>query len=125
MKPFVAVIGDRKSGKSTIIRSLTGCPTGSFVGEVAEKVHGKKIYVIAHSLQEKEELPKGESLSAILKKVIKDNNILGIVIAIQPNNPTKKISMENIFRSAQKIGGFSFHTFVINPSYTDVVNERN
>lgn len=26
-KPFVAIIGGRNAGKSTVIRSLTGCPT--------------------------------------------------------------------------------------------------
>jgi len=33
MKPFVAVVGDKDSGKSTIIQSLTGCRTHSFVWE--------------------------------------------------------------------------------------------
>jgi ABC-type phosphate/phosphonate transport system ATPase subunit len=33
-KKFIAVIGRRKAGKSTVIQSLTGCKNGAFRGRV-------------------------------------------------------------------------------------------
>lgn len=127
MKPFIAVIGGRNSGKSTIIRSLTGCRSGMFVGEIEEQVHHTKIYVVAYSPQEKN-LPK--TLRTIFQTVANEQTIRGIVIAIQPRNTRTRPSMEDTMQLAQQIGGFDFHAFIIDPPYQqegqiEVVNVQN
>ena len=114
MKPFIAVIGGSNSGKSTVIRSLTGCHSGTFVGEIEEQVHHTKIYVVAHSPQEKN---LEESLETIFQRVANEQAIRGLVIAIQPKKTRKRPSMEEIMQLAQQIGGFNIHTFIIDPPY--------
>jgi Tfp pilus assembly ATPase PilU len=117
MKPFIAIIGGRNSGKSTVIRSLTGCRSGTFVGEIEEHVHHTKIYVLAHSPQEKNPpIP----LETIFQRVANEQAIRGIVIAIQPSNTRTRPSMEDTMQLAQQIGGFDFHTFIIDPPYQQV-----
>ena len=111
MKPFVA-IGSERSGKSTLIRSLTGCKTRSFCGVVT--VSNQKIYVIASSPQEQE--LSSDDLSYILKKAADDASILGIVMAIQPK--ITRLSMENIFRKVQDTRDFSTFAVILHPSYS-------
>ncbi len=114
MKPFIAVIGGRNSGKSTIIRNLTGCRSGMFVGEIEEQLRNTKIYVVAYSPQEKNP-PK--LLKTIFQTVADDQAIRGIAIAIQPRNTRTRPSMEDTIQLAQQIGGFDFHAFIIDPPY--------
>lgn len=115
MKPFVAIIGSEKSGKSTLIRSLTGCRTRSFCGVVTDLVSNQKIYVIASSPQEQD--LSSDELDRILNQVWDDASILGIVMAIQPTRPIKHLSMEDIFQKVQATRAFSTFGVIIHPSY--------
>ena len=119
MKPFVAIIGRGKSGKSTLIRSLTGCRTRSFCGVVTDLVSNQKIYVIASSPQEQD--LSSDELDRILNQVRDDASILGIVMAIQPTNPTTRLSMEAIFQKVQDTRAFSTFGVIIYPSYNAVL----
>jgi hypothetical protein len=114
-KPFVAVIGGRNAGKSTIIRSLTGCSGATFRGFVEDHATGKKIYVVASSPQE--ERLDIQELRSKLKLVAKDRSLLGFVIAIQPTRPRSRISMEDIFACAREVSGFSMYAFLVEPKY--------
>ncbi len=115
MKPFIAIIGDRNSGKTTIIRSLTGCRTGSFIGEIEEHIHHTKIYVIAPSPQEMG--ISRQELRTHFQTVAHEQAIRGIAIALQPGNTRTRLSMEDTIRLAQQTGGFNFHAFIIDPPY--------
>ncbi len=54
MKQFVAVIGNRNSGKSTVIKSLTGCSSSSYRGFV----HGLSFERVPSQSRTKEATPK-------------------------------------------------------------------
>ena len=121
-KPFIAVIGKRNSGKSTVIRSLTGCASksahnhehGFFVAE--DRVKNKTIYVRANSPQE---APLTlDKLQDIIQEV-KDRRSLGVVMAIQPNKLTRRLSMEDIRNTVQDSGVFQIYAFVLDPGYKD------
>ena len=99
MKPktVVAVIGPRHSGKSTIIQALTGCKNGVFHGSVEDRTTGKWIEVIASSPQEKH-MP---DLKARMSAAANDPHCLGLVVALQPTHPRKRVSMEDVFEMAR------------------------
>lgn len=112
---FIAVIGNGKSGKSTIVSSLTGCRVSSFKGFVEDQGTGHSIFVCSGSPQEE----MGTLISNITTwmdecKAKKACN--GMVMSIQPTIPTKRVSMEQIFEKA--IGhGFQTYAFVVEPGY--------
>ena len=82
MKKLVVVIGYKNSGKSTIIQSLTGCPTKSFCDFVIDEDTKNSVFVIASSPQE--DPMTEEKLHQILDSVIAKGRCSGVVIAIQP-----------------------------------------
>jgi Fe-S cluster assembly ATPase SufC len=115
VKPFIAVIGGRKAGKSTVIQSLTGCPKRGHRGMVTDLTINKSIYVIASSPQEQGleyELFKG-----ILNRVVNEDSILGMVMAIQPTKPVKRLSLEDIFREVQSTGKLASTAVILHPPY--------
>lgn len=124
-KLFIAVVGNQGSGKSTIIKSLTGCPTGSHRDFVRDLETGESIYVVCsspqehpHRLQEDTELGLAdiEELQALLDRVEQEENCRGVVMAIQPTAPRMRLGMRAIIREAMD-RGFDVHVFVIDPGY--------
>ena len=107
------MIGGVNAGKSTVIRSFTGCRSGMFVGEIEERVRYSRIFVVAYSPQEKA-LP---TLEPILRHVARTRAIRGIVIAIQPRRTRTRDSMEDVFQLARRCGQFSFYAFILDPPY--------
>jgi energy-coupling factor transporter ATP-binding protein EcfA2 len=98
MKKFIAVIGNTNSGKSTIIQSLTGCRTRNYRGRVTDLASGKEIEVIASSPQEN---PMSQAqLKKMMKNVARRPQSVGLIIAIQPTTPRKRLCMEDIFAIA-------------------------
>ncbi|MFA6357388.1 MAG: hypothetical protein WCY09_01785 [Candidatus Omnitrophota bacterium] len=124
MKKFIAIIGYSKSGKSAIIRSLTGCGgkrTGNFFRDLRVYIMEnltvnplRRLYVIPDSFQEN---PKAtiSQLWRFLRAVLEDRHALGVVMAIQPTDSKKRIRIEQIFSLLRRIGGFEIRSFVINP----------
>lgn len=113
-KSFVAVIGHRESGKSSIIRALTGVK-GQRSPELVEDVStGKWIHVISHS---PEECPlPDKQFRNVMNMVANSRLARGVVIALQPNRPSRRQSIEDIFRMA-KAYRFNFRVFVIETPY--------
>ena len=122
-KKFVAIIGHGRSGKSTIIQSFTGCG-GKAIGEFADfgiyimnnlrRTPPYKMYVIPNSPQEDYRLGLAQ-LAQVFNRAVGDNECLGIVMAIRPNRPRKRIRMEQVFNLVQEIGRFEISLFVLNP----------
>ena len=115
MKQFVAIIGGRNSGKSTIISSLTGCCLRTFRGTIEDRAARQKIRVIASSPQE--DPLSHKKFTNILNSIIRDNAVIGIVMAIQPTYPRKRLSLEEIIKTAQETKQFNIHAVIIYPSY--------
>ncbi len=115
MKPFIAVIGTRNAGKSTVIRSLTGCPTKSWRNVVKDKSTRRSIYAIASSPQE-DPLDR-ERFREIIEQVARDESILGLVMAVQPSWPATRLSLEDIFQIVQ--GKLSPTAVMLHPPYND------
>jgi len=49
VKPFIPIIAKGKSGKSTIIKSLTGCGRSNYRGFLKDNLTGETILVICGS----------------------------------------------------------------------------
>ena len=124
-KKFIAVIGNRNAGKSTIIVSLTGCPNRSYRGMVRGILNNeeKSIYVIASSPQEQRLDKDGDGLESerkafqsILTQIRQNSSCIGLVMAIQPiKKPTKRLSLEAIVKEVQKTKTFEPYLFVLQP----------
>jgi predicted kinase len=114
-RKFVAVIGYRNSGKSTIIRSLTGCESRSFIGEVQDNEANLSIFVHAPSPQERGKVDK-KVFENYLQKAKKGQRIQGLVFAIQPTIPNRRLSMEEMFSLARQ-GGFECYAFILEDPY--------
>jgi energy-coupling factor transporter ATP-binding protein EcfA2 len=114
MKPFIAVVGNRDSGKSTIIRSLTGAKFGQFRGTVQDMTTSRTIEVIGSSPQER--LLSLADLRKVLRKAAGAANCNGIVCALQPTRPTKRLSMEQVLQEAAA-HGFAVHAYILDPEY--------
>lgn len=115
MKPFVGIIGGERSGKSTVIRSLTGCPTNSHRNIVTDRSNNTSIFAIASSPQE--DSLSAEDFSRILNRVVRDDLILGIVMAIQPRRTRTRLSMETIFQTVRTTRRFESFAFILDPPY--------
>lgn len=118
---FVAVIGFGASGKSTIISSLTGCRRSSFKGFIEDKVSGNSIFVFSGAPQE-----LGTSITDIeswMKDCKTRKGCNGMIMAIQPTKPNKRVSMENILKKAM-VHGFEVFAFIIEPGYKNEYNGR-
>ncbi len=115
MKPFIAIIGNRNSGKSTIIRSLTGATTAQFRGTIQDLTTNQTMEVIGSSPQER---PLAlADLRTLLRTAAGTATCRGVVCALQPNAPTKRLSMEQVLREAAS-QGFIIHTYVLDPGYS-------
>jgi hypothetical protein len=115
MKPFIAIIGSRNSGKSTIIRSLTGAKFGQFRGNIQDKATLRNIEVIGSSPQEKAMLL--QDLRKILKKAASMANCNGVVCALQPTRPTVRLSMEDVLQEAGR-HRFQVYAYILDPEYS-------
>jgi len=120
---FVAMIGERNSGKSTIIKSLTGCPNGSFRGFVQDLSNAHRIYVVCSSPQERD-LPL-EEFQDILEVCAVAPDCRGLVMAIQPTLPGIRLSIEATFQEITDAGVFQPHAFIINPGRDGRVPEAD
>ncbi len=125
---FIGVIGERNSGKSTIIRSLTGCSSSRFRGTVtAEDSLGNKrcVEVVCSSPQELSlnnpnvlttraiEISNFESLLAKAQGF----SFNGLVSAIQPKSSLRKrITMEIMFNLALH-HKFNCFAYILSPGY--------
>ena len=113
LKQFIAVIGNRNSGKSTVIKSLTGCQNSTFRGLVEDILTSHSIYVVCSSPQER--TMTLQKLRKILKACSSASNCRGLVMAIQPTSPTKRLSMETIFQEVASGSAFRSHAFLLAP----------
>jgi predicted kinase len=114
-KKFIAVIGYRRSGKSTIIRSLTGCESGTFVGEVRDAAAHLSIFVHAPSPQEFGKTDEGV-FNEYLQRCKRRQQIQGLVSAIQPTFPSRRLSLEQMFSLASR-HGFESYAFILEHPY--------
>lgn len=115
-KKFVAVIAYGKSGKSTIISSLTGCRKSTFEGFITDNTNFNSLFVCCGSPQE-----LGIKLTKIkewLTKCNEESGCSGMIMAIQPTNTQKRASMEDILNEAMS-QGFDVYAFVVEPGYND------
>lgn len=115
MKPFIAIIGNRDSGKSTVIRCITGAKFGQFRGTVMDKTTSRSIEVIGSSPQERS-LSLVE-LRTLLTKAANTATCNGVVCALQPTIPTKRLSMEQVLQEA-RAHGFHVYAFILDPEYS-------
>ena len=113
MSMFIAIIGNRNSGKSTIIKSLTGCPTGQFRGSITDRATSRIVEIIGSSPQEKA-LSLTE-LQKILRRGLKPN-CNGVICALQPTNPSKRLSLEDVMQTALAFG-YQVRPFVLDPEH--------
>jgi hypothetical protein len=118
VQQFVAIIGGRNSGKSTIIKSLTSCPNSGFRGFVYDRRTSRCIYVICSSPQECD-LPLQE-FRHILQECTLTPNCQGLVMAIQPTRPRTRLSMETILQEIVHTGAFRVHAFMIDPGWNGI-----
>lgn len=117
MKPFIAIIGSRDSGKSTIIRSVTGAKFGQFRGTIQDQATHRTIEVIGSSPQEK--AMTLQELRNILKAAVGKASCNGVVCALQPTKPTVRLSMEAVLQEA-KNQGLQVHAYILDPEYSSV-----
>jgi energy-coupling factor transporter ATP-binding protein EcfA2 len=115
MKPFIEIIGSRNSGKSTIIRSLTGAKFGQFRGTITNNDTKRTIEVIGSSPQEM--AMDMQELRRILKSAVRSANCNGVVCALQPTRPTVRLSMEAVLLEAKK-HGLQVHAYILDPDYS-------
>lgn len=113
MKQFIAIIGEAKSGKSTIIRSLTGCPTKDYRDFIRDGFSNESLYVVCGSPQEQS--MSLEDLKALLNVVCQDSSCRGIVMAIQPKLTRSRLSMEKILQEVAVTESFQTRAFFVNP----------
>ena len=122
MKKYIAVIGGRNAGKSTVIVSLTGCLHRSFQGRVIDNSSKENIYVIASSPQEKKlsqnEGNERNEFQNILTQVGQDKKCRGLVMAIQPSRPRTRLSLEDIIQEVQDTNSFELYLFILEPRYS-------
>jgi hypothetical protein len=116
MKPFIIVIGDSNSGKSTIISSLTGCNSHGYQNTVKDNQNGKEIYVFASSPQEDGSITS-HILRITINQVVRDSNIIGLVIAVQPKKTRTRVSLKDIVQLAQRANSFDIYAFALKYSY--------
>jgi energy-coupling factor transporter ATP-binding protein EcfA2 len=116
-KRFIAVIGVGRSGKSTIIQSLTGCKSHNFRDFVIDESTRRTIYVHAGSPQEQHRYNRTDlpEFRRQLRKVLRNRAAQGAVYAIQPTDPSKRLSLEEMFEEVAKDGLFETHVFILNP----------
>jgi hypothetical protein len=113
MRKFIAIIGPSTSGKSTIIKNLTGCPTNSYRDFVEDKLTGQSVFVVCGSPQE-QPLSLLE-LRRLLKAAAANPKCRGVVMAIQPTRPHSRLSMETIFHEVANSDAFEMNAFIIDP----------
>lgn len=109
-KQFVAIIGHRNSGKSTIIQSLTGCPRRGGRDTVVDTASGRTIEVLVSSPQE-DAISLAE-LRRLLAAAKRSELCNGIVCALQPSMPTKRLSLDKVLEEAAA-AGFRLSVFVL------------
>lgn len=112
MRIFVAIIGGRNAGKSTIIKSLTGCPSGQYRGSVQDHATKKSIEIIGSSPQE--QAMSRATLRTILKQAAGNALCNGIVCALQPKKTRTRLSMEDVLQEALS-QGFKVYAYVLDP----------
>ena len=124
MKKYIAVIGGRDAGKSTVIVSLTGCPNRSFQGTVTDgfQSNNENIYVIASSPQEKNLSPG--AFQNILTQVRQDKKCRGLVMAIQASYPRIRLSLEDIIQEVQDTISFEPYLFILEPGFSQPPEEQ-
>lgn len=111
MKPFIAVIGKGKSGKSTIIKTLTGCGRSNYRDFLKDNLTGETILIVCGSPRE-EDLSLAK-LRELLKRSADDPKCRGVVMAIQPTWPHTRLSMGTILNEVTS--AFQISAFIINP----------
>lgn len=123
-KPFVGIIGFSNAGKTSIIASLTGkTRTKTERKGKTVKINPKVInnetgeYIIVYICSPQERYIDPKELKQVLKKA-NDPKCRGVIIAIQPNKPRDKISMEEICQLATEIG-YKLYGYALDPPYKE------
>lgn len=120
---FVGIVGNRSAGKSAIIGNVCGLPIKK-PRDLQKATHvgtGLCLYALSSSPQETGMTI--EDVKAHFTSVARDRSALGFVMALQPNDPLKLASMEDIFRMA-KSKGFDLAAFVITRPYKNRPHAR-
>lgn len=116
---LILFIGWGNSGKSTLIRGISGCPSKGFQGFIVDRVRNRKLYVISSSPQESG-IEEPDYRSAI-QEAYRDNRCRAILLAIQPTDPTVHLSLEDCIRIACAHRQFEITAFIItHPHNNDV-----
>jgi len=77
------------------------------------------MWVSATSLQEIYLSPK--DLKKAIGAAARDPLCIGVVIAIQPTNPTKKLSLEDVYNEVDATRAFQNFAFILDPAYNSTV----
>lgn len=119
-KKFVAVIGPGASGKSSIISSISGCRKSNFYGLIVDQSNGNSVFVCCASPQETPSITL-TSVRKEMKNVKSKNGCTGMIMAIQPSQPTARLSMEVIIQEALS-QNFEVYAFVLDPGYQKTIS---
>lgn len=120
---FVGVVGNKNSGKSSIIQSVTGCKSPIYNDFIYDNSTNESIYVCCHSPQELIFNYSGsvniEAIEELVENLKSKKNCRGLIMALQPNNPRIKPSIEDVYNVVTRnASGFSsFYCFVVEPGY--------
>jgi len=104
-------IGWANSGKSTLIRGISGCATKGFQGFIRDTIRGRSLYVISSSPQESG-ISEVEYKNAI-QEAYRDGKCRAILLAIQPTDPSIRLSLEDCVRIARRQRQFEITAFLI------------
>jgi len=114
-------IGWANSGKSTLIRGISGCNTKGFQGFIKDTVRKRSLYIISSSPQESG-MSEDEYKNAI-QEAYRDGRCRAILLAIQPTEPTVHLSLEDCVRIARAHRQFEITAFLIaHPHNKDAEN---
>ena len=108
MKPLIAIVGVRGSGRSSIIRCLTGAPSDGFRGYITSRDTRESILVLASSPWEARVDPA--ELTRTLSEAVSDPACRGIVCALQPDSPRLAV-VEHLAAKEH----LETHVFLVNP----------
>ncbi|WP_039912852.1 hypothetical protein [Cellvibrio mixtus] len=120
---FVGIIGNRNSGKSTIIKSLSGCGNSSF-RDYMDGFSNQSVYICCASPQEKRFVSGRKfDLAAIeetMQSAHKKVGCRGMVVAMQATGKSRlRPDYMSIFRAAKNNGFTELYAFIVDPGYND------
>lgn len=112
-------VGWANSGKSTLIRGISGCSTKGFQGFIRDRVRDRKLYVMSSSPQESG-ISEADYRSAI-QKAYRGDKCRAILMAIQPTDPSVHLSLEDCVKIARAHRQFEVTAFLITRPHNEDV----